>query len=83
MINQRLYEWRRHWEDFLGIYPEALEIPLKLDRDWFAQLLAQRSLEIEEERLTEVIAALAQLVKDPTEETIRKAKRILLDWRTK
>lgn len=40
----RLERWKTRWRYFIGMYPEVLVVPLKLDREWLACEMAKRSL---------------------------------------
>lgn len=45
------YLWKCHWATFLRLFPEILEIPLKLDRDWLIGAMTRHAM-----RLMEVVA---------------------------
>jgi hypothetical protein len=53
---ERFREWKMHWRLFLDLYPEARDLPMKLDKDWLAGLMAEKSEVWESERIEELEA---------------------------
>ena len=45
---KRQAAWQQCWLEFLGIYPEAAETPMRLDRIWLADAMAKKAMEFEE-----------------------------------
>lgn len=46
---RRLMVWQTRWRHFLAMYPEVLEVPLKLDREWLATKMAEKCIFHEED----------------------------------